>query len=47
MPKYVKNTEVTFNCTCKTEFGDKVALIGNIPLLGHWEVCKSIIMSTN
>ena len=28
--KYIKNTEVIFNFTCRTQFGEKVALVGNI-----------------
>ena len=44
--KYVKNTEVTFNFNCRTEFGDKVALVGSIPLLGHWDINKIVYLTT-
>lgn len=44
--KIIKNTEVTFNFTCKTQFGDKVAIIGNLPLLGHWDPQKAVFLNT-
>jgi hypothetical protein len=44
--KYIKNTEVTFNFTCRTQFGDRVALVGNIGLLGHWDTQKAIFLYT-
>ena len=44
--KIIKNTEVTFNFTCKTQFGDKVAIIGNLPLLGHWDTQKAVFLNT-
>lgn len=45
--RYIKNTEVTFNCKCITKFGEKVGLVGNIPLLGHWDPNRSIVMMTD
>jgi hypothetical protein len=33
----VKETEVTFNVKCElTAVGDRVALVGNIKMLGEW-----------
>jgi hypothetical protein len=44
----IKNTEVTFSFTCKhTSFGDKVAMVGSIPLLGHWDPLKAVDMLTS
>lgn len=45
--KLVKNTEVTFNLTCNTKFGERVALIGSMPLLGHWDTSKAVYLDTN
>ena len=45
--KLIKNTEVTFNLTCNTKFGERVALIGNLPLLGHWDTSKAVYLDTN
>lgn len=44
--KYVKYTETTFNFRCKTQYGDKVALVGNINLLGHWDTSKAVMLNT-
>jgi len=43
----IKNTEVTFNYTCNTKFGEKVALIGSMPLLGHWDPARAVELRTN
>ena len=43
----IKNTEVTFNFTCMTSFGDRVAMIGNISILGHWDVSKAVYLCTS
>lgn len=44
----IKNTEVTFNFTCKkTKPGDTVALVGSIPMLGHWDPLKAVALSTS
>lgn len=44
----VKNTEVTFSFTCKnTSFGDKVAMVGSMPLLGHWDPLKAVDLLTS
>eukprot|EP00347_Sterkiella_histriomuscorum_P002755 403366928 len=45
--KLIKNTEVTFNLTCNTKFGERVALIGNLSLLGHWDTNKIVYLDTN
>lgn len=45
--KLIKNTEVTFNLTCNTKFGERVALIGNLPLLGHWDTSRAVYLDTN
>jgi hypothetical protein len=45
--KLIKNTEVTFNFTCFTKFGERVALIGSMPLLGHWDTQKAVFLNTN
>lgn len=45
--KLIKYTEVSFNYTCNTKFGEKIALIGNLPMLGHWDITKAIYLSTN
>ncbi len=44
--RQLKNTEVTFNFTCSTEFGERVGLIGSMPLLGHWDPSKAIYLNT-
>ena len=43
----VKNTEVTFNFSCNTKFGEKVALIGSMPLLGHWDPQRAVELKTS
>lgn len=45
--KYIKNTEVTFSFSCKTLFGELVALVGNIALLGHWDTQRAIYLNTS
>ncbi len=45
--RLVKSTEVTFNFTCYTKFGEIVALIGSLSLLGHWDTSKSVYLNTN
>jgi len=45
--KIIKNTEVTFNLTCSTKYGERVALIGSLPLLGHWDTAKAVYLDTN
>ena len=45
--KLVKNTEVTFNFTCNTKFGERVGLIGSMPLLGHWDTSRPVLLNTN
>lgn len=44
--KYIKNTDVTFNFSCKTQFGEQVALVGSIALLGHWDAQRAIYLTT-
>lgn len=44
--KYNKITQVTFNFTCYTNLGDTVALVGNIPLLGHWDLQRAVQLNT-
>jgi hypothetical protein len=47
MKKIIKNTEVTFNFTCSfTNFGDRVALVGSMAVLGHWDPKGAIPLST-
>jgi hypothetical protein len=39
---------VTFNFTCAdTVPGDQVAMVGNMPLLGHWDPMKAVPLTTN
>lgn len=46
--RIIKNTEVTFNFTCAdTVPGDQVAMVGNMPLLGHWDPMKAVPLTTN
>jgi len=45
--KIIKNTEVTFNLTCSTKYGERVALIGSLPLLGHWDTNRAVYLDTN
>jgi len=45
--KLIKNTEVTFNFSCDTKFGERVALIGSMPLLGHWDTARAVYLNTN
>jgi hypothetical protein len=45
--KLIKNTEVTLNFTCNTKFGEKVALIGSMKLLGHWDTSRAVPLNTN
>ena len=40
----MKNTEVTFHYTCGTLLGERVAILGNISLLGHWDESKAIYL---
>lgn len=42
----MKITEVTFYYSCKTAYGEWVALIGNFPILGHWDPSKAVYLST-
>ena len=44
--RIIKNTEVTFNFNCKTQFGERIALLGNISLLGHWDTARCIFLTT-
>lgn len=45
--KLMKSTEVTFNFTCNTKFGERVALLGSLPLLGHWDTNRAVYLNTN
>ena len=46
--RLIKNTEVTFNFTCEnTVPGDQVAMVGNMPLLGHWDPMRAVPLTTN
>ena len=46
--RLIKNTEVTFNFTCAdTVPGDQVAMVGNMPLLGHWDPMRAVPLTTN
>jgi hypothetical protein len=45
--RLIKNTEVTFNFTCNTKFGERVGLIGSMQLLGHWDTAKSVPLNTS
>ena len=45
--RLIKNTEVTFNFTCNTKFGERVALIGSMQLLGHWDTSKAVPLNTS
>ena len=45
--KFIKSTEVTLEVTCHTNFGDRVALVGSIPMLGGWDINKAVILSTS
>ena len=43
----IKNTEVTFNFTCsETSYGDRVAMVGSMALLGHWDPARAVPLST-
>ena len=45
--RLIKNTEVTFNFTCNTKFGERVGLIGSMQLLGHWDTAKAVPLNTS
>ncbi len=46
-PSLIKSTEVTFHYTCReTRFGDRVAMVGNLALLGHWDPLRAVELST-
>ena len=46
-PSLIKSTEVTFHYTCReTKFGDRVAMAGNLALLGHWDPNRAVELTT-
>lgn len=41
-----KYSEVTFNFKSDTKFGQKVAIVGNLMLIGNWDPEKAVYMNT-